>query len=153
VIFGAAILASIFALAGAPASTGFTCQPDVLIVNGAAAPNAVGVTRFGPPATIEVRPPGCAALLYAALSPRERVQVARLNPTVDLPALAGYGLLVDLHEAVHVATGSRNECAVELLAFGKLPNLVREVLPVAAQARALEDATAVDASFRQANGC
>lgn len=152
-MIGAAILGAIFALAGAPASTPFTCQPDALLVNGAPAPNVVGVTRWTAPPSIEVRPVGCAALTYAAMSATERRQLRRLNPGVDLQALVGLGLLVDLREAMHVGTGSRDECAVERATMAKLPQLVAQVLPRADGPRAMGAAIAADGSFRAANGC
>lgn len=143
-----AVLAAVLALGGAPA-TPFACSPTPL--NGGA---ALGLTHWEAQ-TIEVYGPvGCAALLYAGASSRERVQLRRLNPGVDFAAVAGLGLLVDLHEALHVGMGTRDECAVEKVAMAKLPQLVAAVIPQAEQARALTAATAADAGLPGAyHGC
>lgn len=149
-----AALAAVLALAGAPSSTPFTCQPGPLIVNGQpAAANVLGVTRWTDPPSIEVRPIGCGALLYASASPRERRLIVRLNPTVQLPELVGLGLLVDMHEAEHAALHSIDECLVERTAAAKLPQLLAQLLGPTDAARALAAAAATDASFRAANGC
>lgn len=148
-----AALAAALALAGAPSSTPVTCQPDALIVNGQPAPAYVlGVTRWTAPPSIELRAAVCGGLLYASASPRERRLIVRLNPSVQLPELAGLGLLVTLHEATHAALHSLDECLVERAAMAGLPRLLALLEPADA-ARALTAATAADASFRPANGC
>lgn len=150
-----AALVAVLALAGAPADTPFTCQPAPLIVNGREMPDALGVTRWassGFATRIEVRPVACAALLIASASAAERARLEQLNPRYDFAASAGTGLLVALHEATHVALGSTDECRVERTAMAKLPQLL-ELLPAVDRYRATSAATALDASFRPANGC
>lgn len=119
-----ALLAAVLALAGAPADTPTTCHAQTL-------------TQFGStrvfwgyawwttlPRIDLYGPVGCTAALYLNANPSERAQLAQLNPAVNWPWLVGEGLLLDLHEAEHVALNSGDECLVEKTALQKLPQLL-----------------------------
>ena len=116
-------LLAVLALAGAPASTPVLCHPGLL--DG----GAWGTTHFEtqPFAVDLYGPRGCAAVLYASATAAERVQIARLNPSVNLAQMAGEGLLVALHEANHVALRTQQECLVEATAYAELPQLLAQV--------------------------
>jgi hypothetical protein len=130
-MFGAAVLAAVLALAGAPADTKVTCHPELLPVPGGG--TSVGLTIDL--ARIELYGPmACAAFLYAAASPTERLALARLNPATNFSKVVGVGLLAALHEATHVGLRSHDECLVEKTALGKLPTLLGQYLsPVMAE--------------------
>jgi len=115
-----AAMASALALAGAPATTPVTCSPTVLPGDrwGETEWDArpVSISLFGAQ--------GCAAALYASMTPKQRVQTNRLNPTWNFPQVVGQGLLLDLHEASHVGLFTKDECRVEARAFALLPTLL-----------------------------
>ena len=154
-MFGAAVLAAVLALAGAPAGTTVTCHPDALVAQGGLVGGALGITYRRPPAHIELYGPlVCAALVYAQASPAERLAIAELNPTVNFQAVVGVGLLVALHEATHVGLNSGDECLVEKTALAGLPGLISRYLDAFTVGRALAYAQASDASLpAQYHGC
>jgi hypothetical protein len=143
-MFGAAVLASVLALAGAPADTSVVCHPELLPVPGG---TAVGLSNFGvTPARIDLYGPmACAALLFAAASPTERSALHRLNPAVSFPQIVGVGLLTVLHESTHVGLRSHDECLVEKTALAKLPGLIASYVDISTAAQALTEAYAYDA--------
>lgn len=119
---------SVLALAGAPASTSFTCSPVTLPGPswGLSWPEYDTIAVYGPM--------GCAALDYAGASTSERRSIARLNPRRIMARVVGYGLIVDEHEAMHIGLDSRNECVVEREALRVLPALLaRYFAPAFAQ--------------------
>lgn len=111
-----AVVAAVLAFAGAPAGTPVVCSPTP--INGG---TALGVTHWATQ-TIEVYGPTiCTGL--ADVDPAQRAADRRW------PEAAGLALLVTLHEAVHVALQSRDECQVETRAFGTLPGLLALLMP------------------------
>src|SRR5690348_9975479 len=103
-----AALASVLALAGAPATTRVDCNPalppsvelgltfsdEAQIVNGQVVMGKLDHVVLGVGA--------CAALLYASSTSAERARIRRLNPGMDFDSVVGVGLQVALHEANHV---------------------------------------------------
>lgn len=142
-----AILAAIFALAGAPASTPFTCTIGMPTSPTGEAFWVAGYTQLEPTPSIQVVGSlGCAAIVYASSSPAERAAIRRLNPDTDFAWLTGEGLLADLHEAFHVGLHTTNECRAERAAIAKLPQLLRS-FTAAQRAAALAHATKYDTSM------
>lgn len=128
-----AALLSALTLAGAPSGTPVTCYPDVLPGNTWGLTNwndrPVDISLFGPQ--------GCAAALFASMTPQQRVKTIRLNPGVNFPQIVGQGLLLDLHEASHVGLFTKDECRVERQAFALYPSLASKYLPAAFVARTM----------------
>jgi len=151
-------LISVLALAGAPAATSVTCNPDIASGElGVTFPAYVTVSNGqvvnGPLSLIQLGGIACGGLLYASASTSERAAIRRLNPTVNFPRLLGVGLQVALHEAEHVALNSGDECLVEKTARAKITGLIQSLDPGEATA-AEEEATASDAALPPAyHGC
>lgn len=132
-----AAVASALALAHAPLSTPVTCSPDVLPGDRWGQTNwddrPVSISLFGPQ--------GCAAALYASMTPKQRAQTNRLNPGVNFVKIVGQGLLLDLHEASHVGLVTKDECRVEAQAFSLLPSLLGKYFGRAFVTQAMNYAT------------
>jgi hypothetical protein len=125
-----AVLAAVFALAGAP-SVPVSCSPHL---------SADG--RTGEAYLVEqrivLRSDVCLGLKYVAADRAGRASIARAylsrshgpvpegNPMGPVVAVA---LLTALHEAEHVALHSTDECLVEKTALAKLPTLLRQFFP------------------------
>lgn len=116
-----AAFAVVLALAGAPATTTLTCSPQPLYGGAWGLAFPAGT----PPAVQLYGPEGCAALIYAGASARERAAIRRLNPKVNFAQVVGYGLLVAQHEAFHVGLDSYNECVVERAAIHTVGGLIQ----------------------------
>lgn len=150
-----AILAAIFALAGAPASTPFTCTTGMPTGADGTSYWAAGYTQLEPTPSIQVVGSlGCAALVYASATPTQRAALRKMNPTMNFAWIVGDGLLSDLHEAFHVGLHTTNECRAERAALANLPQLLRS-FTVAERAAALAQATKYDAAMPMAyhTGC
>jgi hypothetical protein len=156
VIFPA--LLSVLALAGAPASTSVTCNPDIAAGElGVTYPAYVSIVDGkvvnGPLSIIQLGGQACAAILYTSVSPSYRAAIRRLNLSVDFARLVGVGLQVALHEAEHVALNSVDECLVEKTARAKVDGLIQSLDPAEATA-AERAATTSDAALPPAyHGC
>lgn len=141
-----AALLSALALAGAPADTPVSCSSTVFsgsewgfaypshVVPGGAPQPLTNISLYGPV--------GCAATLIASETPKQRNDTARLNRGVNLPEVTGEGLLLVLHEAVHVGRNSRDECGVERAAWALYPSLSTKFLTLAFAAQAMSYASA-----------
>jgi hypothetical protein len=151
-----AVVAAVLALAGAPASTPFACVPAIQGYVAAPGTRAVGLTTWHDDGTADVQvvgSVGCAALLYAGASPFERAALRRLNPSIDFDWTVGAGLLVDLHEAYHVAfRDPGDECRVERAALDHLPALLAS-FPVVERSEILRSAEGFDQAARASAGC
>lgn len=138
-----AALVAALALAGAPASTPVTCNPDM---------PALGQTHWTTvpsdpsSASIALSSPACAAMLLLSASPTERKEIATLNPTKNLDFLMGWAA-VALHEASHVALRSTDETLVECRAMSLLPTLLAKYLSGDEVAGVLSFATAQSAQL------
>lgn len=117
-----AVLQAVLALAGAPADTSFTCSATQVSPWGTATWGWAFLT--GRPTIGVYGAYGCAALWYTGASSLERVRLQAVNREVFFTERVGIGLLVDLHEATHVALHSADECLVEKRALALLPVLL-----------------------------
>jgi hypothetical protein len=140
-VIGVSTLLAVLALAGAPASTPVTCNPSL--------DEALGITYWegAEPQRIELGPTACAALLYAAASPRERKEIRALNGRADLAKTLGVGLQVALHEANHVALKTHDECRVEKVTRTEINGLIRRFATSREAGSAEVWATASDAAL------
>ena len=66
---------------------------------------------------------GCAAIIWLESTPAERRQLAQLNPGWNWPLIVADGILLDLHEAEHVAIAQQG-----LLPAGSLGSPTEECL-------------------------
>lgn len=126
-----AVLAAVFALAGAPSGVPVECSAH-LTVAGRTGETYLAARR------IVLRSDVCLGLKYVAADRAGRASIARAylsgghgpvpasNPMGPLVAVA---LLTALHEAEHVALNSEDECLVEKTAMAKLPTLLRQFFP------------------------
>jgi len=122
----AAIVASAFALSGAP-PVPVTCTADTL--NGARGiswweRNSDGSYRV---TRIELRSDVCGGLLLLGADEATRKKITRLNPRVDAYELMG-GVRTLLHETHH-ATGDLDETAAECYALAQLDGFLARYLP------------------------
>lgn len=140
-----ATLVAVLALAGAPASTRVECAPylDARVVLAV----TVRDTIPGPLSRVFLGTTACGALLYSSSTPRERAAFRRLNPSVDFDHLVGVGIQVTLHEALHVALDSSDECLVEKYTRSKIDGLLSQLADPGHAAAVQAAATASDAAL------
>lgn len=120
---------------------------------------AYGVTFFAPPL------PGpypnvvldgvtvCTGDLYLGADEQTRQLLGELEPYTPWAQYAGIGALVTMHEGVHAATGSRDECYVESVAWSLLPDVLNKYLSTPDEIRvALDAAKKIDYNIRTFEG-
>jgi hypothetical protein len=142
-ILGMSVLLAALTFAGAPTTTPVTCNPDLRS-------GEEGLTHWTTSpadpssASITLGSNACAALLLLAVSPRERQEIAVLNPGRNLQVLEG-AILAVLHEASHVALQTTDETTVECRAVSLLPDFLSKYLSGSELSAALDFARQSDA--------
>lgn len=151
-----AVLAAVFALAGAPSGIPVECSASLTVAT------RTGETYLAAPQRIVLRSDVCLGLKYVAADRAGRAAIARaylsgghgpIPESNTMGPVVAVALLTALHEAEHVALNSEDECLVEKTALAKLPTLLRQFFP--AQWRAmLASARAFDGQLpAEYHGC
>ena len=154
-------LLAVLALAGAPTTTSVLCNPALppTAELGITFPDYItvapdGTITPGPLTRIQLGPMACGGLLYASVSPSVRLQIRRMNPTIDFDQWLAVGLQVALHEANHVALNSTNECRVEKVTRTEINGLIEKLGDPGRISAEEADAAASDAGLPTAyHGC